>query len=595
MTTMPTPMCQGVNDLPCPGDKSGFPIEVNGKTMRLCRVCYAAVRPSEPDSVRITVNEELTLTPARLTQGLDGSLPNSPAGDTVVEGSQPMFDTQEDLDTGIDGADHRRRSSRKTSDPRSGKVLVRNELLCYCFNMINVMAQSLLQKVCADFYDDDTIESARAELVSHITDEEMRSKLLKKRRGSGRKNLVMKDILDGVRANEPDIFPVYVAKSLGSMPPLSKNSVNMASIMVELAQLRSDVNAIQVRDFQLSSLTDAIGELRQQLHAVTLGAQFPPVQRLTVTPLLPGGMGSDTSSRQHDREPPSPSGLFAESPANSATRNVSMPMGARVDNSGLLGTIRPHNQMEGIVQSPSSADQPDPRPGPAAASPRQAPPPPVTRLLKETVRAESRDSTNRSHMNYAQATVSGISSNAPRKRSRAPDTDGFVTVGPKGRKVRPAKSLVDRMSDDLNLKPERPRKSEIIYVSNVNPNIDNDSMKAEVKRRFGIDVRCKRLNPYMEDPDFVSFQIFARPDKAGLILDKSKWPSWVIVRPWEKRGRKGNIRTGSPPVDMSNPIETVIGVHSYQSGTPQASYNECNDRDRDHSDYGTPVNWYDIN
>ena len=238
------PMCVGVNGQCCSGDKSGFPVEVRGQTVLLCRVCYAVVRPGE-DNARISLSDTLTVTPARLTMGLNDTV-SSP---TIGQNSQPLFDTQ--MDEEIDIADGP--AASRTADKSDGSDInaritaqansvVVNELLCYCFNMLNCMAQSLLQKVCAEYYDEAIIEAAKEEIIVHNMNEAIKTRLMKKRRGSDKKSTIMKDILDAIRSNDPDVFPIYVAKSLGNLPPLSRNCVNMASIMVELAQLRSDVN-----------------------------------------------------------------------------------------------------------------------------------------------------------------------------------------------------------------------------------------------------------------------------------------------------------------------------------------------------------------
>ena len=76
---------------------------------------------------------------------------------------------------------------------------------------------------------------------------------------------MMKDILDGIRCTDPVVFPVFAAKSIGNMPPISRNYVKMASIMVELAQLRSDVSSIQEKESQLRSLADVISDLKRQI------------------------------------------------------------------------------------------------------------------------------------------------------------------------------------------------------------------------------------------------------------------------------------------------------------------------------------------
>ena len=175
--------------------------------------------------------------------GLDGTAVSSPVADSQLEpDSHTLSGTQqeEEIDASqpgntVTGETGRRDRGMATNNPG----MVMNELLCFCFNMLDCMAQSLLQKICVEFYNDAAIDAAREEVMKHNEDESLRNRLLRKRKGTAKKSSSMKDILDTVRSNDSSVFPVYVARSLGNMPPVTKNCVNMTSMMVELGQLRS--------------------------------------------------------------------------------------------------------------------------------------------------------------------------------------------------------------------------------------------------------------------------------------------------------------------------------------------------------------------
>ena len=318
------PLCEGVRGQPCPGEKSGFPIEVNGEMLLLCRVCYAAVRPtaSSDDNVRISLSDTLTLTPARLTLGLDDTL----GSQLAQQGSQPLFVTQTDEVMDIEefpssgpstestattaSTDNAGNSGRNTG---ATQYVVVNELLCYCTNMLNCMAQSMLQKVCAEYYDELAIDAAKEEILIHNMNEAMRNRLMKKRRGSDKKLTTMKDILDTIRSNNPDVFPVYVAKNLGNMPPLTKNCVNMASIMVELAQLRSDVNAVTRMDNSLRDLTEVVLSISQRL------TELSAHQSVTETVKVSNSLQHESLSHRE----PAPSTVLADQTSSSRRQEES--------------------------------------------------------------------------------------------------------------------------------------------------------------------------------------------------------------------------------------------------------------------------------
>ena len=101
----------------------------------------------------------------------------------------------------------------------------------------------------------------------------------------------------------------------------------------------------------------------------------------------------------------------------------------------------------------------------------------------------------------------------------------------------------------------------------------------------------------MTDPDFASFQVFVRPDQAGLILNKDNWPSWIVIRPWEKRSRKPGRQINNLPQDPGpQRIETVIGVPTNRPRTPRGidpSNSDQGNSISSNSIYCTPENWFD--
>ena len=181
--------------------------------------------------------------------------------------------------------------------------------------------------------------------------------------------------------------------------------------------------------------------------------------------LVPGISASNDVSHVLVNEPSSPSGL---SVAHTISRYNKVP-----------------SQFEGVKNNSGRLNSDD-------VIFRDAPP--VTRVTASAT--QSRDVSSRSdaqktrtigqptritgNMNYAAAAnkvvFNGSKSNSPKTGS----SDGFITVGRNGRPLRPGVSGSVGTAD-LNLKPQRPRKSDIVYISNINPDMDSDGLKAEIR------------------------------------------------------------------------------------------------------------------
>ena len=155
------PMCVGVNGQPCPGEKNGkLLIEICGEVRLLCRVCYSEVRPKLPaDDNHVGNLSEDSLT---VTSGgplsLDDTAINTPVADTPGDKvAQQLVEMIESADEGQNGME----AGSLYTGMSSSRWMVLNELLCLCVNMLDGMAQSLLQYICVEFYSDAAIGAAR--------------------------------------------------------------------------------------------------------------------------------------------------------------------------------------------------------------------------------------------------------------------------------------------------------------------------------------------------------------------------------------------------------------------------------------------------
>ena len=322
----------------------------------------------------------------------------------------------------------------------SNPGMVMNELLCFCFNMLDCMAQSLLQKICVEFYND----AARDEVMKHNEDESLRNKLLRKRKGTAKKSSSMKDILDTVRSNDSSVFPVYVARSLGNIQPVTKNCVNMTSMMVELGQLRAEVKTVNHQGRKLDELVSTVRDLKAQLSLLMPATpnECRPSQRLLERP-APRSPAELPTPDQYT-EPESPTSLHGQnttqpqhcqesvtSPANQRTHSSpstevichaqkghstivrgSSAVNALPGNSGRSGTVPGNN---------GNSDRPQ-----THRSIRDVPR--VTRLLNGVVVNSSKGTNEGKHtdgkMDYAGALNHGITDDSSRQRPTITKSDG---------------------------------------------------------------------------------------------------------------------------------------------------------------------------
>ena len=118
-----------------------------------------------------------------------------------------------------------------------------------------------LVKLCSDFYSESEIDSAK-EIVSKLGPTEKR---YPRRKGQYKKVSTMQDILRIMPELKTSLIPVYVARDLGNLPPLSYEHFDVSKLLHDIEVVRNEVNLIK---FSIPSIPSNILELRPSTSSV---------------------------------------------------------------------------------------------------------------------------------------------------------------------------------------------------------------------------------------------------------------------------------------------------------------------------------------
>ena len=147
-----------------------------------------------------------------------------------------------------------------------------NEVLSFICNKVNIMPYEMIVKLCMDFYSNEDVESAKDILFNTAfsdTDEDKPRNI--KRRGAGKRQSDLQDILNIFLELTPHSIPCYVAKDLSNLPPLSMNNFDMASVIRDIENLKTQMAILQ--EAQEANLTANVALSREAL--VTHSSQSP--------------------------------------------------------------------------------------------------------------------------------------------------------------------------------------------------------------------------------------------------------------------------------------------------------------------------------
>ena len=138
---------------------------------------------------------------------------------------------------------------------RSGPT--KSELLCFVRDKCNVMTTAHLVKICVDFYREEEVMAARAELDSVLITR------LPKRKAPTAREKCRTTLEDIVKAclDPSNTLPVYFAVDLSRLPPVDAKHCDVTAILMELQSLRAEV-----REF--GHLRQEVEELKAELSKV---------------------------------------------------------------------------------------------------------------------------------------------------------------------------------------------------------------------------------------------------------------------------------------------------------------------------------------
>ena len=124
-----------------------------------------------------------------------------------------------------------------TSTPTESKS-IRNELLCYVANKMDLVVHESLIKLCTDFYDTKVIEGAKQILFdcSGVADCGVRHQ---RRQGPSKDKNNMEDIL--LVFHRCTNLPEFVAGDLSRLPPLDMNNIDFAHLLHEFQGMGSEM------------------------------------------------------------------------------------------------------------------------------------------------------------------------------------------------------------------------------------------------------------------------------------------------------------------------------------------------------------------
>ena len=228
-------------------------------------------------------------------------------------------------------------------------TIVVNELLCFIQNKIQSMAQDILIKLCAEFYTSEIISESKKILFDYVETNQKH----RKKRGSGKDIINLKDICRIFLEMECNPTVHFVAADLTCLPPVSINNFDVLSVVQDVGSLKNHMQALTDQVKVLTSITRDLKETnRPKPRLVTPPRYSVPQQSGNVTYAMKVAESSTNSPSSSKTQPSAESFTNSPSPSKTQPTATSTPQGNLVDYTVLSEAEATLNESPWQVKTP---------------------------------------------------------------------------------------------------------------------------------------------------------------------------------------------------------------------------------------------------
>lgn len=117
--------------------------------------------------------------------------------------------------------------------------VVINELLSFLHNVLDFMDDESVHQLCTTSFSEEEI--TRAKTLLYESTPIAKKMPLRRKEGKKRMSRDLGDIISLMRGANPEIFPVFVAKDLHRLPPVTFDHVDVTRLLKDIIYLKNQL------------------------------------------------------------------------------------------------------------------------------------------------------------------------------------------------------------------------------------------------------------------------------------------------------------------------------------------------------------------
>lgn len=373
------------------------------------------------------------------------------------------------------------------------------EILAFIQNKLDVMDEESLLRVCATSFPEEDVAEAKKLLFDSV------SKTGIRRRKAGKNRRELEDIIDLFQQTPPEEMPIFVARDLLKLPPVSFDHVDVTRLLKDIVVIQKEL-----RNIQESYASDVKYATVNELQDLKL-----EIENLKKSTTIPSTVKNDLYVNTHR-------GAFCMQDSFECN---SGPMGL------LHGTLysTPEKADKSDVGKPTDSNKPSCSYASVTATTNQNSR--LTHTHGESKRVEARTATAGAVANrtVAKPRWASMPADANNKEDCNLESD-WVTVTRHRKKTnarfqaREGRAQVSGSSTFKAADVKIP-----LYIYNVSKETKVEDISNYIMNKTGAQVTLEKVI-MKEEKDYDSYKMYVSKSKLNLFEDDNLWPSGILFR-----------------------------------------------------------------
>lgn len=132
-------------------------------------------------------------------------------------------------------------------------------MLSYIQNKVSVIDEETLVRICKSSFKGEEIKKSKSLLFESISTN--LRKIMRKSKGKEERDLA--DIINLFKSAEPDDIPVFVARQLEKLPPITFDHLDCTKLLKDIVRMQSNIDEMKNNYATLNQLQELRAELLQ--------------------------------------------------------------------------------------------------------------------------------------------------------------------------------------------------------------------------------------------------------------------------------------------------------------------------------------------